>query len=128
MIRGLGTDIVEMERIEQTGVERLVRRILTEAEQKALPVNEVRRLETIAGRFAVKEAIAKALGTGIGKMFAFTDVEILADQKGRPQAAFSQETYDRFFGETRIILHVSISHSQHYATAVAIIEELEDSL
>ncbi|MBA4496014.1 holo-ACP synthase [Paenactinomyces guangxiensis] len=126
MIKGIGTDIVEIKRIEEMGIERLARRILTEKERNLLPERERRRLEYIAGRFAAKEAISKALGTGIGQCVSFTDLEIVNVEKGTPRAVLSASAQQRLFGGSRIHIHLSISHSDHYATAMSIVEEMKD--
>ena len=81
MIR-CGVDLVEIERIEATiarSGDRFLNRIFTPAEQAQCDG----RVHSLSGRFAVKEAVAKALGTGIGDM-NWTDIEILQDERGRP--------------------------------------------
>lgn len=125
MIRGIGTDIVEIKRIEEMGMERLAKRILTEKEKEMLPAQEGRRLEFIAGRFAAKEAISKALGTGIGQSVSFTDIEIENNEKGAPLAFLSEGIRERFFGNRSVQIHLSISHSELYATAMAVVEEIK---
>lgn len=124
MIRGIGTDIVELGRIEASGLERLARRILTEREKEALPEPKRRKLEYIAGRFAAKEAISKALGTGIGGLVSFMDMEILADGKGAPCVTISSEAHQRLFGQKLVRIHCSISHSEQYVMAMAVAEEI----
>jgi holo-[acyl-carrier protein] synthase len=116
LIKGIGTDIVELVRIQKIGVDRLSKRILTENEQLQLPETEKRRLEFVAGRFAAKEAISKALGTGLGAFFSFSDVEILADEKGAPKVYWTKEVSNLF-------VHLSISHSDQYAVAMVVMEE-----
>ena len=76
MILGVGIDLVELERVRRFGTERMAQRILTEGEKAYLPRSERRMLEFLAGRFAAKEAVAKAAGTGIGKL-GFQDIEII---------------------------------------------------
>jgi len=91
MIRGIGTDIVDIERIqtvlERQG-ERFVQRILTSAEQaeyqrRGAPV------KFLANRFAGKEAVAKALGTGIADGVTFQQIEILPGERGAPEVQLS---------------------------------------
>src|SRR5690554_4003012 len=83
-ILGLGLDVVEVERIrlalERRG-ERLVKRILTSEEQK--DVGDPPRVASVAARFAAKEAVAKAFGTGI-RGFNFRDIEVQRDGLGAP--------------------------------------------
>jgi len=111
MINGIGTDIVEIARIEAAGVEKLAKKILTPAEISALPKLTAAKL---AKRFAAKEAIAKAFGTGIGAKLACHDIEISNDELGKPKAKIKGR------GDLRIYL--SLSDEEHYALAFAIIE------
>jgi holo-[acyl-carrier protein] synthase len=117
--RGLGNDIIEIERVRQS-IERhgqhFLNRLFTPREQDYCykfkdPVPH------FAGRFAAKEAIAKALGTGFGAEVSWHDIEILGDESGKPTVHFS-ETAKKRFNHPRVL--VSISHSASHATAVAI--------
>lgn len=118
-ILGLGNDIIEISRIENDIQEygnRFLDRLFTEAEQNYC--NKFRdSARHYAGRFAAKEAIVKALGTGFGKEATFLDIEILPDSRGKPEASFSENLINHF-GELQILL--SISHCKTFATAVAI--------
>lgn len=113
MILGIGSDIVEVQRIEEAMADpRFVRRILTEREEpKDLPAYR------LAGRWAAKEAIAKAVGV----FLTWHDVEIFNDESGRPTAQINPDRYDM----TEKALHVSISHERHYAAASAVLESLK---
>jgi holo-[acyl-carrier protein] synthase len=118
MIVGIGIDIVEMERIQKLMEQqkRFVQRILTENEQRFFDsLSSGRKLEFLAGRFAVKEAYAKAVGTGIGKHVSFQDIEVLPDECGKPVAITALDGHR---------VHVSISHSRDYAVGQVIIERL----
>lgn len=116
MISGIGIDIIELERIQQAVLrkKRFIDRILTNREKKVYHhfKKEQRKLEFLAGRFAAKEAFAKATGKGIGKL-SFQHIEILSETKGAP--IIKVEGYD---SET---IFLSISHSKHYAVAQVII-------
>lgn len=115
MIKGIGMDIVEIGRIRKL-IERQPRfleRILTSEEMASFHQKSgTRRWEYAAGRFAVKEAFSKAAGTGIGGDLSFQDIEVGADERGKPILI-------RPYSEG---IHVTITHSQHYAAAVVIIE------
>lgn len=91
MITGIGTDIVDIERIqavlERQG-ERFVQRILTPAE-RAEYQRRGEPVKFLANRFAGKEAVAKALGTGIAAGVTFQQIEILPDERGAPQVQLS---------------------------------------
>ncbi len=93
MIIGTGIDITELERIEKM-VQRqsaFVTRILTKNERERYEkLSSRRKVEFLAGRFAVKEAYSKALGTGIGKDFSFQDIEIMNDERGKPYIVTKQ--------------------------------------
>ncbi|TCP65319.1 holo-ACP synthase [Baia soyae] len=122
MIFGIGTDIIEIERIAQIHLERFTKRILNEEEQIHLSSLSKRTIEYIAGRFAAKEAISKALGTGIGSQLSFHDISIVKDERGAPKAKIAEHITKSFFEDQSIRIHLSISHSQRYAVATAVIE------
>ena len=111
MIMGIGTDIVEIARIEEIGANKLAKKILTAEEIAALPKLSAAK---IAKRFAAKEAIAKAMGTGIGTKLAFHDIEIFNDAAGKPMATIA--------GRTDLKIHLSMSDEKNYAVAFALIE------
>jgi len=117
MIKGIGVDIVEIDRIEKAATRqpRFVERILTEAERNVYEtLTKRRQVEFLAGRFAAKEAVAKAVGTGITEMIGWQDIEVLNDERGKPivNAPINSP------------IHLSISHSKEYAVAQVIIESL----
>ncbi len=121
MIYGIGLDIVEVERIETLMEEHetFLSRFFAE-EEIALIQKRKNRAETAAGRFAVKEAFSKALGTGI-RGFSFKEVVTENNALGKPvlklkgkAAAVAKEMG---IGE----IFVSISHEKHYAAAEVII-------
>ncbi|GAB3791247.1 holo-ACP synthase [Virgibacillus kimchii] len=117
MIRGIGLDIIELDRVRRNirQSNRFVRRILTEKEREVFDSlqNEHRKVEYAAGRFAAKEAFAKALGVGIGKL-SFQHIEVLTDEKGAPTVQARGYEDDRIF--------ISITHSREYAAAQVVIE------
>jgi holo-[acyl-carrier protein] synthase len=125
VIWGIGTDIVELERIERLGCERLASRILTAEEWARMPEQPRRCLEYVAGRFAAKEAISKALGTGIGGVCSFQDIEVVNDGHGKPFVILSEAVVQRVFPEGTATVHLSISHSTHYALAMAVVERVD---
>ena len=120
VIFGLGIDIVSLKRIAETDLQKLIGRILTEREQGYLPELQLKRLETLAGRFAAKEAISKALGTGIGKRCSFLDIEVINDKSGVPQATLSSKATQIINRDFKI--HLALSHEREYAVATAVIE------
>ncbi|GGW80830.1 holo-ACP synthase [Alteromonas halophila] len=122
-VAGLGTDIVEIARLEESlrRSSRLVSRILTDNEQH-LYAAQTQPVRYLAKRFAMKEAAVKALGTGIGNGIGWQHIETINDDMGAPQLIF----HDRFktLCEQRgIIRHfVSVSDEKHYAVATVILE------
>lgn len=117
-----GVDLVECERIAhllRDHPERFLDRILTASERTKADAL-VNPIPHIAGRFAAKEAILKVLGTGWRGQIAWTDMEVTNDEWGQPHVALTGEcakvAADR--GITGILL--SISHTDHYATATAL--------
>lgn len=119
MIYGLGMDLVELNRIAQAQAKRpqFASRILTAKELDYYHQIKAprRQVEFLAGRFAVKEAFAKAYGTGIGKAVSFLDLEIL----NHPITGKPEITQALFHGK----VHLSITHTQTTAAAVVILEE-----
>jgi holo-[acyl-carrier protein] synthase len=117
VIKGIGVDITELDRMETliNRQPRLKERILTEKEISIFEkLNGKRKVEYFAGRFAAKEAFSKANGTGIGKHLSFLDIEITSDEKGKP-------VISKPFSEG---VHLSISHSRDYAVAQVVIERV----
>ena len=122
-IIGLGTDIVEIARIEKaliTHGERFWERICT-PQELAQAGSRRGRLTFFAGRWAAKEAAAKALGCGIGGKCAFTDINILNDAQGRPVLNFSGAAAIEAQNLGVNSIRVSISHEVNYAIATVII-------
>jgi holo-[acyl-carrier protein] synthase len=124
-ILGVGNDILEIDRIRksiQAHGQRFLDRIFTKKEQ-AYCLNHQDAAPRFAGRFAAKEAIAKALGTGFGDALSWLDIEILADGSGRPIATFSEKLQKQFHNPR---IHLSISHCKLYALATAILSSCSD--
>jgi len=119
MIVGTGIDIIEIARVERAaGKPSFMARLFTPSELETL---KERNVESAAGAFAAKEAISKALGTGIDGM-DWQDMEILHDERGRPFARLSGRAQARLEAVGGKRLHISISHSREYAVAQAIAE------
>jgi holo-[acyl-carrier protein] synthase len=128
MIVGIGTDIVEIRRV-QALIERrpeALDRLFTDAEKALLDGKaEARRAEYLAGRFAAKEAGAKALGTGIGGQVGFHDLEVFSSDTGKPEMRINRTALERVgLNPQRVRVHLSISHSRDYAVAQVVVEEL----
>lgn len=119
LIKGLGTDIIEIKRIE-TSIRRYGTRFLCKLftdREIAYCQQHAKHSRHFAGRFAAKESIAKALGCGIGKHLSWKDMEILNDPEGKPTVILSPQRALAFHNP---VLLISISHCKTYASAVAI--------
>ena len=121
-IHGIGVDIVEMARIEKslgTFGDQFRARVFTPGEQVYCEKMK-HGARHYAARFAAKEAVAKALGTGFGEHLDWTDVEVQRRDNGEPHIVLhgkGRATADRL-GVTRIM--ISLSHADHYAAANAV--------
>ena len=121
MIVEIGNDIIEIERIEKAiSKESFKDKIYTQRELENIK-KRGNRAETYAGVFSAKEAISKAIGTGV-REFSLTDLEILNDDLGKPYVVVS-EKLDKIIKSKKkdYQIEISISHSKKYATAMAII-------
>ncbi|MDV5357741.1 holo-ACP synthase [Enterobacter asburiae] len=123
-ILGLGTDIVEIARIEAVVArsgDRLAKRVLSPHEWALYEAHQ-QPVRFLAKRFAVKEAAAKALGTGIRNGLAFNQFDVFNDELGKPSL--------RLWGEAERLaarmgvrsVHVTLADERHYACATVIIE------
>ena len=125
MIFGIGTDIVEIKRIEEiTSLKKFAGRILSENEQHIFAsMNDSTKLRYISKQYAGKEAISKALGTGINKDVSFNNIEILRDDDGMP--FFNPiNQIDNLIADLGITkTHVSLADENHYAIAIAVLEK-----
>lgn len=118
MIKGIGIDLIELDRIKKSMQKRksFISRILTPNEQKVFfgLRSDRRKVEFLAGRFAAKEAFSKAAGCGIGKL-SFQDIEILPKKNGAP--------FMKVKGYEKHNIFLSITHSRDYAAAQVILEK-----
>ncbi|AIR00334.1 holo-ACP synthase [Pluralibacter gergoviae] len=123
-IVGIGTDIVEIARIEAATArsgDRLARRVLSDSEWKIWETHQ-QQVRFLAKRFAVKEAASKALGTGIRNGLAFEQFEVYNDELGKPKLRLlgaAAELAQRL-GVRHI--HVTLADERHYACATVIAE------
>jgi holo-[acyl-carrier protein] synthase len=124
MILGTGIDIIEVARIatsyEKFG-ERFVNRILL-ADEIAYCLGHRKPAPFLAVRFAAKEAVSKAFGTGIGGQLGWRDIEIRRKESGEPFVVLHGKSQELFAARGAQALHVTLSHTEHYATAMAILE------
>lgn len=122
MILGVGVDIIEIIRIKEA-IERnpkFIERIFTEEEIKYF--EEINyKYESIAGRFAAKEAIVKALGTGFRNM-KIKDIEVTNNEIGKPLVKLMGGALEIVKEHKNVKIHLSISHNRDNAIAYSLIE------
>ncbi|MDZ4122226.1 MAG: holo-ACP synthase [Candidatus Cloacimonadaceae bacterium] len=123
MILGIGTDIIDIRRIKHN-LElnpRFAERIFTAREIEYCQSRASSHC-SFAVRFAAKEAVMKALGTGWDGKVNWIDIEILNSESGTP-AVFVYNYTKELMDQKRVIqIHISLSHEKDYATAMAILE------
>lgn len=130
MIVGIGADICDVARIagalERQG-DRFRNRILSERELEAARLS-ADDASFLAGRFAAKEACAKALGTGITERVRWRQIEIIPEQNGEPRLVLSEGARRRAArlagGWVRVRAHLSITHDESLAMAFVLIESI----
>jgi holo-[acyl-carrier protein] synthase len=128
MILGIGTDIADIRRIEQTLErfgDRFVQRVFTEVEQRRSDVRRD-RAASYARRWAAKEACAKALGTGLRMGVAWREMAVANLKGGQPVMSLTGGAAVRLAAMTpqgcRAIIHVSMTDDHPYAQAFVVIE------
>ena len=124
MILGTGIDIIEVARIARS-VEKFGERFL----QRVLVADEIAYCRAhknpapfLAARFAGKEAVSKAFGTGIGAQLGWRDIEIRRKESGEPFIVLHGKGAELFAARGAKQLHVSLTHTEIYAAATAILE------
>ncbi|MFD0589859.1 holo-ACP synthase [Paenibacillus sp. GCM10027627] len=131
MIIGIGQDLTDIKRIagilEGKLGDRFLRRILAEKElETALSYEGVRLHQYVAGRFAAKEAVAKAFGCGLGSQLWFTDIGVGRDCSGKPVCELSSEAWGRLrLSREETSIHITISHERELASAFAVVERIK---
>lgn len=120
MIESVGIDLVETQRIkvamDRYG-ERFTARVFTPWEVEYC-LSKINPALSFAGRFAVKEAVFKAIGTGFAQGVKWTSVEVVNDRRGQPQVRLGRGIRNHI-GSKKII--ISLSHTNEYAVASAIL-------
>jgi len=125
MIVGIGVDIVDIARIQallDRYGERFLQRVFTEAET-AYAMRTVNKAERLAGRFAVKESVMKALGTGKTQGILWRDVETVRGRFGKPEVRLHGQAVKWAKMRDAGAVHVSITHDGGKAVAFVILEK-----
>ena len=121
MILGIGTDIIEVERV-QNAIEKPGFKTKVFTAREIAYCDAVNNAERYAARGAAKEAFFKALGTGWRNEMEITDVEIINDELGKPEIILSGNVLNVFNRMGGKKVHVSLSHIKATAIAYVIIE------
>ena len=124
MIYGIGVDVLDITRVEKLLAKyesRFIDHLLT-ASEKEQYVETNRGPHYLATRFSGKEAISKALGTGLRKPMTLHSVSILNDRVGKPELVFD-EALDKFLRSRKVNrIHISFSHEGSFLTSFAVAE------
>lgn len=126
MIKGTGIDIVEVGRIDKLLAKGklFTDKVFSQIESDYCNKQGV-PAQSYAGKFAVKEAFLKAIGTGWRGELALHEIQTINDELGKPHLEIIGKSKDVIPDLDKVILHVSISHTDRYAVATVIIESLE---
>jgi len=120
-----GVDIIEIDRvkesIEASGIS-FLKKVFTENEIEYCESKKAARFQSYAVRFAAKEAVSKAFGTGISGGIGWKDIEIMNDGLGKPRIILYGRAKELFDGLNPIDISISLSHSKEYAVAYAVIQ------
>ncbi|HZM03515.1 MAG TPA: holo-ACP synthase [Candidatus Saccharimonadales bacterium] len=124
MILGTGIDLIEVQRVEASYEkfgERFLQRILRPSEV-AYCLSHKSPGPFLAARFAGKEAVSKAFGTGIGAQLGWQDIEICRKDSGEPYIVLHGKGQTLLAERGGRLVHISLSHTAAHATAMAILE------
>ncbi len=120
-----GIDIIEISRIQKvlsSHGEAFLKKVFTPREIDYCESRKAARFQCYAARFAAKEAVSKALGTGICNGIKWTDIEVVTNENGTPCIILSEKALERFISMNGKNISISLSHSKDYAVASAVLE------
>lgn len=124
MIYGIGTDIVEVARI-QASIEKFdddfAKRVLAENEMASYLDSNI-KARFLAKRFAAKEAFSKALGTGLREPATFHNIAVSHDELGKPLLVLEKELQDFLTKKNITKMHITISDEKNLAAAFVVLE------
>jgi len=123
MIIGIGTDIIAVARIGRL-IERnprFVEKVYSASEQEYCQ-SKANPAQSYAARFAAKEAFMKALGTGWDEGICWAEIEVINNDKGKPEIVLRGATLRYFAARKLDRIHLSLSHEKEYAIATVIVE------
>jgi len=120
-----GVDIIEIDRIKHsldTLGNAFRDKVFTRGEIDYCEARKAAKYKSYAARFAAKEAVSKALGTGISEGISWKDIEVVNDEKGKPDVCLSGKAREILTKLGDISISLSLSHSENYAVAYAVIQ------
>ncbi|HOD50524.1 MAG TPA: holo-ACP synthase [Candidatus Hydrogenedentes bacterium] len=123
MILGIGTDIVDVAEMARRIERGRVLRVFSDAELAYADEKPKRRMQTLAARWAAKEAFAKALGTGIRAEWDLAELEVIRGEGGQPELRLGPSLRGLLPDGARV--HLTLSHTKTYALAVVLIERAQ---
>ena len=101
-------------------------KVFTQKEIDYCEAKKKAKFQSYSGKFAAKEAVVKALGTGFSGGIGLKDIEILNDELGRPYTILHSSTFDAFNKIGGNTISLSISHCKEYAVAFAIVQIIQE--
>jgi holo-[acyl-carrier protein] synthase len=119
-----GVDIIEIGRIKKSleELEGFRKRVFTDNEIAYCEDRKNARFESYAARFAAKEAVLKALGTGLAEGIQWKHIEVSNDERGKPKVILTNRALEIFREMNAKSIDVSISHCSEYAVAYVVME------
>jgi len=119
-----GVDMIEIKRIkdsiEKYGIS-FVEKIFTPGEINYCESRKNQKFQSYAARFSAKEAVSKALGTGISRGITLKDIEVVVSETGKPQIVLHDQALELFRKKGGISMDLSLTHTKDYATAFAVL-------
>jgi holo-[acyl-carrier protein] synthase len=120
-----GVDIVEIDRIKSsidTLGQSFINKVFTPGEIDYCERKKSTKYQSYAARFAAKEAVSKAFGTGMGSRVSWRDIEVYNDEFGKPHVALLGKARELFNQLNAVSISLSLSHCKAYAVAYVVIE------
>jgi len=122
MITGIGVDMVEVKRMERwLGNSALLNRYFNQAELDLVVSRKNSAAQTLAARFAAKEAFGKALGTGLAEI-ELKDIIVINNDKGKPDIKLTGNAQKAFEKSGAVKAHLSLTHEKENAIAMIVLE------
>ncbi len=119
-----GVDMVEIQRIKDSidkFGESFLRRVFTQSEINYCESKKERRYESYAARFAAKEAVSKALGTGIAQGVSLKCIELFMSREGKPKVVLYEMARQKYIDIGGTSIDISLTHIRDYAAAFAVL-------